>query len=103
MDKEIYLDTKFKNIYIKEKGRGWIWVGEEFGRIWEDMGEENHNQIILYKKLFSVRHIPLIILNTDYSILILGFLVACSQFGFIVVVLNCDSKFLLSKFPSFLG
>lgn len=67
------------------------------------MGEENHNQIILYKKLFSVRHIPLIILNTDFSILILGFLIACSLVGFVVVVLTVIPKFFFLNFPAVLG
>jgi hypothetical protein len=28
----------------------WIWVGRKVGWIWEELGKENHNQNILYKK-----------------------------------------------------
>lgn len=42
------------NVYLyanKREKRTWILMGVEEGRIWEELGEGNHNQNILHEKI----------------------------------------------------
>lgn len=60
----------------REKGNLWIRVGREVGRIWEEMGEGKHNEIlyekinISNKKFWNVRTEKSILLVFMYLVLV---------------------------------